>query len=142
MATVRRPSSCAVRNTRMAISLRLAAISLRTRRPGPARVPSSAINAPRVVAEFARMPAAFSAARRILANAASAHPDKSYDKRETSLQRFEGQVVKRTPWIVAIVLVAVIAAGLAFFWPVGGDGDVLRFPGTVEIQEVRLGSKI
>ncbi len=41
---------------------------------------------------------------------------------------------------------ALVAAGLVlalvFFWPFGNDAQTLRFPGTVEIQEVRLGSKV
>ncbi len=45
--------------------------------------------------------------------------------------------------ILAIVfLLAAVAVGFGFFWPLGGRGDVLRLPGVVEIQEVRLGSKI
>jgi membrane fusion protein YbhG len=68
---------------------------------------------------------------------------KSYDKRETSRARGKGQNVKRTPWILGIGLAAVAAViGLWIFWPFGGNGDVLRFPGTVEIQEVRMGSKV
>ena len=42
----------------------------------------------------------------------------------------------------AVLLLAGIAAALGFFWPFGGRGDTLRLPGVVEIQEVRLGSKI
>jgi multidrug resistance efflux pump len=42
---------------------------------------------------------------------------------------------------VALVLVAV-AAGLGFFWPWGRRGDVLKLPGVVEIQEVRLGPRV
>ncbi len=44
-----------------------------------------------------------------------------------------------------LVLAAVLAAGavaLGFFWPFGRRADVLRLPGVVEIQEVRLGSKV
>ena len=41
---------------------------------------------------------------------------------------------------VGIVLL-VLAGGLAAFWPFG-NGKVLRLPGVVEIQEVRLGSKV
>jgi multidrug resistance efflux pump len=49
------------------------------------------------------------------------------------------------PWksvAVATLLLAGIAAALGFFWPFGAAGDTLRLPGVVEIQEVRLGSKI
>jgi multidrug resistance efflux pump len=42
---------------------------------------------------------------------------------------------------VALVLAAV-AAGLGFFWPWGTRADVLRLPGVVEIQEVRLGPRV
>jgi multidrug resistance efflux pump len=35
-----------------------------------------------------------------------------------------------------------LAAGSVFVWSLGGRSDVLRLPGVVEIQEVRLGSKI
>jgi HlyD family secretion protein len=41
-----------------------------------------------------------------------------------------------------VLFLAAIAAGLGFFWPFGGPADSLRLPGVVEIQEVRLGSKI
>ena len=47
---------------------------------------------------------------------------------------------KSTVFIGTLLLVAV-AAGLGFFWPFG-NGKVLTMPGIVEIQEVRLGSKI
>src|SRR5207244_2565643 len=45
---------------------------------------------------------------------------------------------------VAIVLTLVVAAGGAvwYFGPFRKNGAVLTLPGTVEIQEVRLGSKI
>lgn len=43
---------------------------------------------------------------------------------------------------VVLLLVAGLAAGLGFFWPFVGNGETLRLPGVVEIQEVRLGSKI
>jgi multidrug resistance efflux pump len=41
-----------------------------------------------------------------------------------------------------VVVVAAVVSGLGFFWPFGRKGSELRLPGTVEIQEVRLGSKI
>jgi len=46
--------------------------------------------------------------------------------------------------IVCIVLgLIAVGAGLGwYFWPWRSDKDVLRLPGVVEIQEVRLGSKI
>ena len=48
---------------------------------------------------------------------------------------------KRT-WIVTVAIVLALAAGLGFFWPFSTRTAELRFPGIVEIQEVRLGSKI
>lgn len=42
----------------------------------------------------------------------------------------------------ALLLVAAGGAALVYFWPFGGPADTLRLPGVVEIQEVRLGSKI
>jgi multidrug resistance efflux pump len=44
--------------------------------------------------------------------------------------------------IVTAVLLAACAAALGFFWPFGHRQEVLRLPGIVEIQEVRLGSKV
>jgi len=44
--------------------------------------------------------------------------------------------------LVGIALLAAAAVGLGFFWPFGARAQVLRLPGVVEIQEVRLGSKI
>jgi multidrug resistance efflux pump len=41
-----------------------------------------------------------------------------------------------------VVLAAAIAAGLGFYWPFGRKMEVLKLPGLVEIQEVRLGSRI
>jgi multidrug resistance efflux pump len=41
-----------------------------------------------------------------------------------------------------VLLLAAVAAGLGFFWPFGHKAPELRLFGTVEIQEVRLGSKI
>jgi multidrug resistance efflux pump len=43
---------------------------------------------------------------------------------------------------IAVVLVAAGAALAWYFWPWRGDKNVLRLPGVVEIQEVRLGSKV
>jgi multidrug resistance efflux pump len=46
--------------------------------------------------------------------------------------------------IVGVILLLIIS-GVAlgwYFWPWRGDKNVLRLPGVVEIQEVRLGSKI
>lgn len=44
--------------------------------------------------------------------------------------------------IVAGALLAALAAGLGFFWPFSTRKTFLRLPGIVEIQEVRLGSKV
>jgi multidrug resistance efflux pump len=44
--------------------------------------------------------------------------------------------------IVTAALLAACAAALGFFWPFGHRQEVLRLPGIVEIQEVRLGSKV
>ena len=45
---------------------------------------------------------------------------------------------------VAIILALVVVAGGAvwYFGPFRRNGNVLTLPGTVEIQEVRLGSKV
>jgi HlyD family secretion protein len=44
--------------------------------------------------------------------------------------------------LVAVLLVAGIGSALGFFWPFGREAGELRLQGLVEIQEVRLGSKI
>jgi len=43
--------------------------------------------------------------------------------------------------LAAVVLVGV-AASMGTFWPFNGQTNIMRLPGVVEIQEVRLGSKI
>jgi HlyD family secretion protein len=50
-------------------------------------------------------------------------------------------VTRKSVLILAFVLIAV-AAGLGFFWPFSSGQRYLRLPGIVEIQEVRLGSKV
>ncbi len=50
--------------------------------------------------------------------------------------------MKRKTVLIGLLLVAALAAGLGFFWPFGNGEKVLRLAGIVEIQEVRLGSKI
>jgi multidrug resistance efflux pump len=50
--------------------------------------------------------------------------------------------VKRKTLLLGGLLLVALAAGLGFFWPFGNHGKVLRLPGIVEIQEVRLGSKV
>jgi multidrug resistance efflux pump len=47
--------------------------------------------------------------------------------------------------IIGVFLLLVVAGGVAlgwYFWPWRGDKNMLRLPGVVEVQEVRLGSKI
>src|SRR5262245_409398 len=46
--------------------------------------------------------------------------------------------------LIGLVGAALLAAGAGtwWFWPFGKDRDTLQLPGTVEIQEVRLGSKV
>ncbi len=43
---------------------------------------------------------------------------------------------------VGAVVTAAVVAGLGFYWPFGRGPQTLRLPGTVEIQEVRLSSKV
>ena len=50
--------------------------------------------------------------------------------------------MKRKTLILGGVVLAVLATGVGFFWPFGNRGDILRLPGIVEVQEVRLGSKV
>lgn len=49
-------------------------------------------------------------------------------------------MVKRVFLILG--LIGLISLGLGFFWPFRTGSNVLRLPGVVEIQEVRLGSKL
>jgi HlyD family secretion protein len=49
--------------------------------------------------------------------------------------------VNKSTVLIGLLLLAAVAAGLGFFWPFH-NGKVLTLPGIVEIQEVRLGSKI
>src|SRR5207245_644354 len=73
----------------------------------------------------------------------TSYADMSYDKEQASLPSEEGRKVKKKPLLVAVLAVtALAAAALGFFWPFGNDREVLQFPATVEIQEVRLGSKV
>src|SRR5688500_11935499 len=49
----------------------------------------------------------------------------------------------RTKRVIAVGLVLLaVGAGLGFYWPSHGKPDPLRLPGTVEVQEVRLSSRI
>jgi multidrug resistance efflux pump len=44
--------------------------------------------------------------------------------------------------LIGVSLFAAVAVGLGFFWPFHRRTSVLLLPGVVEIQEVRLGSKV
>jgi multidrug resistance efflux pump len=50
--------------------------------------------------------------------------------------------VTRKRIIVAGLLLVAIGSALGFFWPFGREASELRLQGIVEIQEVRLGSKV
>lgn len=54
----------------------------------------------------------------------------------------EGLSVSKRTWLVIVAIGITVAAGLGFFWPFSRGGNELQLPGIVEIQEVRLGSKI
>jgi HlyD family secretion protein len=51
---------------------------------------------------------------------------------------------RRLIWnsIAALAVVGAIVTAVGFHWPYGDRGRVLELPGTVEIQEVRLSSKV
>jgi multidrug resistance efflux pump len=44
--------------------------------------------------------------------------------------------------LASVLMLATIGTGLGFYWPFGSRQRFLQLPGVVEIQEVRLGSKI
>jgi multidrug resistance efflux pump len=50
--------------------------------------------------------------------------------------------VNRKLLLILGICLAVLAAGLGFFWPFSNRTQYLSLPGIVEIQEVRLGSKV
>lgn len=50
--------------------------------------------------------------------------------------------MKWTSALAGVALLAAILVALGFFWPFRRHSDQLRLPGVVEIQEVRLGSKV
>src|SRR5947207_2048739 len=50
--------------------------------------------------------------------------------------------MKRRALIVVALLGAAAAAAAAWYWPRRDGPETLRLPGTVEVQEVRLGSKV
>jgi multidrug resistance efflux pump len=51
-------------------------------------------------------------------------------------------VIRRVGLLASVLLLAAVAVTLGFFWPFHPGNDSLRLPGVVEIQEVRLGSKL
>ena len=63
-------------------------------------------------------------------------------------------MTRRRVLVLALLLAAILSAlgffwpfgqpgeGWRAFWPFGGSGHELRLHGVVEIQEVRLGSKV
>src|SRR5262245_7311090 len=59
----------------------------------------------------------------------------------TSEQHRGRRSMNKKIWLVLLFLLVFLAVGLWWFWPFG-NGRVLRLPGVVEIQEVRLGSKV
>jgi multidrug resistance efflux pump len=50
--------------------------------------------------------------------------------------------MRRTKILATVALLAAVAAGLGFWWPFSNHEQTLQLPGVVEIQEVRLSSKI
>ena len=44
--------------------------------------------------------------------------------------------------LTVLVILAIVVAGLGFYWPFSRSEHVQRLPGVVEVQEVRLSSKI
>ena len=44
--------------------------------------------------------------------------------------------------LIAAALVIVVALSLGFFWPFSRSNKSLKIPGTVEVFEIRLGSKV
>ncbi len=44
--------------------------------------------------------------------------------------------------VFVLLILAVVGGAAAWFWPGNGGPQVLRLPGTVEVQEVRLGSRV
>jgi multidrug resistance efflux pump len=50
--------------------------------------------------------------------------------------------MRRTVLVATLALIVAVASALGFFWPFGERAQTLRLAGIVEIQEVRLGSKV
>src|SRR4051812_31888981 len=48
----------------------------------------------------------------------------------------------RKAWIIVLLVVLVGAGGLGAFWRLRQQPQALQLPGTVEVQEVRLGSRV
>src|SRR5437879_1122469 len=53
-----------------------------------------------------------------------------------------GTPMKKRALILGGVILAAVAVSLGFFWPFSGSRKTLRIPGTVEVFEIRLGSKV
>src|SRR5262245_32576990 len=53
-----------------------------------------------------------------------------------------GKVVNWKTLVLTAVMLAAVVLALGFYWPFGNGKPSLRLMGIVEIQEVRLGSKI
>jgi HlyD family secretion protein len=62
--------------------------------------------------------------------------------RLADLSRVRSLAVRRIHIVVLAVGLGAVAVALGFFWPFLAPSQVLRLPGVVEIQEVRLSSKI
>ena len=50
--------------------------------------------------------------------------------------------MKKKRLLIGLAVAAIAAVSLGFFWPFSHDSNVLVVPGTVEVQEIHLGSKI
>ncbi|HEV3143854.1 MAG TPA: efflux RND transporter periplasmic adaptor subunit [Gemmataceae bacterium] len=50
--------------------------------------------------------------------------------------------MKKISIIVSAAIVGAAAVSLGFFWPFSASHETLKLPGTVEVQEIRLASKI
>ena len=50
--------------------------------------------------------------------------------------------MKKISIIVLVAILGAAAVSLGFFWPFSHSSDSLKLPGTVEVQEIRLASKI
>src|SRR5262249_13573190 len=50
--------------------------------------------------------------------------------------------MKKRTLFLGLGVIVIVAASLGFYWAFGRDRHVLKIPGTVEVQEIRLGSKV